>query len=314
MIYRSDIAIDPFSDLLRLASVQTLISGEFFASGAWAMQFPKPEGLKFFAILKGHCWLQLAEREPIRIDEGDVVLMHWTDTYRIASDLDAPLVDISSIIQQYETSKSAILGDGSEFHQMGGHVSLDPERGTPIAELLPPLLHIRANSPQAPVLKWLLDQLVRERSGQHLGSALLTNQLAQMLFVHMLRIYLESEDRCSCTSWLSALTDRRLLPAIKQMHAAPQRAWRLSELARATAMSRTGFAVHFKQVTGITPLTYLTRWRMMLAQYALRHEDKSLSALVNELGYGSESAFSHAFKREVGVSPAHYRSRVRAVS
>ncbi|WP_207128868.1 helix-turn-helix transcriptional regulator [Actinocatenispora comari] len=77
-------------------------------------------------------------------------------------------------------------------------------------------------------------------------------------------------------------------------------------------MSRTSFAERFRAVAAMPPLTYLGRWRMMLAQRALRDGDSGVRALAIELGYGSESAFSTAFKREVGVSPLRYRRQARA--
>ncbi|MDP4512040.1 helix-turn-helix domain-containing protein [Nonomuraea turcica] len=61
----------------------------------------------------------------------------------------------------------------------------------------------------------------------------------------------------------------------------------------------------------VPPLTYLNRWRMLLAQRALRDGDVRVGSLAVELGYASESAFSTAFKREVGESPLRYRFRVR---
>lgn len=59
-------------------------------------------------------------------------------------------------------------------------------------------------------------------------------------------------------------------------------------------------------------MTYLNRWRMLLAQRALCVGDVRVGELAFELGYGSESAFSTAFKRVVGESPLRYRLRVRA--
>jgi AraC-like DNA-binding protein len=49
----------------------------------------------------------------------------------------------------------------------------------------------------------------------------------------------------------------------------------------------------------------------MLARRALRDADVSVGSLAADLGYASESAFSTAFKREVGESPLRYRYRVR---
>jgi AraC-like DNA-binding protein len=62
----------------------------------------------------------------------------------------------------------------------------------------------------------------------------------------------------------------------------------------------------------MAPLTYLTEWRMRLAQKALREEDVSVAGLARSLGYTSESAFNHAFKRMTGYAPNRYRTAVRA--
>jgi AraC-like DNA-binding protein len=102
-----------------------------------------------------------------------------------------------------------------------------------------------------------------------------------------------------------------LRPALGLMHAEPGRRWGLEELARAAAMSRTSFAERFRTVTGLPPLTCLNRWRMLLAQRALRDGDVRVRSPALELGYASESAFSTAFKREVGESPLRYRYRIR---
>ena len=77
-------------------------------------------------------------------------------------------------------------------------------------------------------------------------------------------------------------------------------------------MSRTTFAERFKAVAGVPPLTYLLNWRMRIAERALRDEDTPVSDLGMSLGYTSESAFSNAFKREVGMAPKRYRDIARA--
>ena len=101
------------------------------------------------------------------------------------------------------------------------------------------------------------------------------------------------------------------VPGCQRSQAEPGEPWALEELARAAAMSRTSFAERFRTMAGMPPLTYLSRWRMLLAQRALRDGDVRVGSLAAELGYASESAFSTAFKREVGESPLRYRYRLR---
>lgn len=77
-------------------------------------------------------------------------------------------------------------------------------------------------------------------------------------------------------------------------------------------MSRTTFALHFRTIAGVAPLTYLTQWRMRLAERALREQNRPVAEVARSLGYTSESAFSTAFKRVAGSSPRAYRMAARA--
>jgi AraC-like DNA-binding protein len=74
-------------------------------------------------------------------------------------------------------------------------------------------------------------------------------------------------------------------------------------------MSRTAFALRFKSKVGQTPMEYLTRWRMLLADERLRHSREPVSAVALSLGYTSESAFSTAFKRVMGAAPRRHTQR-----
>jgi AraC-like DNA-binding protein len=172
------------------------------------------------------------------------------------------------------------------------------------------LIHVRAASPQATVLRWLLDQLVRERTAELPGASLASTQLAQLIFIQILRAHLEASGPLG-VGWLRALGDKRIAPALRLMHSDPARSWQLEELAKAAAMSRTTFVVRFKAVAGVPPLTYLLNWRMRLAERALRAENVPVSALALSLGYTSESAFSNAFKRTIGIAPKRYRDVAR---
>jgi AraC-like DNA-binding protein len=92
------------------------------------------------------------------------------------------------------------------------------------------------------------------------------------------------------------------------MHGRPASHWTVEDLAAACALSRTAFAVRFRAAAGIAPLAYLARWRMRLAERALRDGHEGVAAVAHAVGYSSESAFTHAFKRLVGTSPRQYRN------
>ena len=82
-------------------------------------------------------------------------------------------------------------------------------------------------------------------------------------------------------------------------------------LAMEVAMSRSGFAARFTALVGATPLQYVTNWRMRAAAGMLQHGALGTAEIAHRVGYGSEIAFSKAFKRTLGVAPGAYRRSQR---
>jgi AraC-like DNA-binding protein len=304
---------DPFSEILRFTHAESLVTGGFTAGGPWAIRFPAPEKIKFFAVVKGQCWVQIdGEPEPFHFETGDVGLMAARRSFILASTPDVAPVEAMALFSGAGRS-TAQLGDGKDFAYIGGHVMLDPTSGRLLADVLPPWIHIQAASPQATAFRWLLDQLVEERAAELPGAQLASAQLAQLLFIQILRAHLKTATVMPA-GWLRALADPRVAPALRLMHSDPGRSWHLEELAKACAMSRTTFAFHFRTVAGVAPLTYLTQWRMRLAERTLREQATPVAVVAQSLGYTSESAFSNAFKRVTGRSPRAFRRHATRLS
>jgi AraC-like DNA-binding protein len=300
---------DPLSNILKLADAQPVLSGGFTAGGSWGIHFPEPDKIKFFALIKGQCWLRIDDQEePVRVEEGDVILLSAQRSFTLSSGVDVSPLDANDIFSG-DRSKFAKIGEGEDCVQIGGHVRLDPVSGWILADALPRLIHIQAERPQASVLQWLLHQLVSEHSSEVPGAGLASSQLTQLMLIHILRVYLQTSGS-SARGLLRTVRDQRIASALRLMHSDPGHPWHLEDLAKATAMSRTAFAMYFKKVAGVGPLTYLAEWRMRLAEHALREDKISVSELAQSLGYTSESAFSHAFKRVTGIAPKHYRISV----
>ena len=69
---------DALSDVLRLVSAHSVVSGGLAAGGAWAIAFPAVGTINFFGILRGSCWLMHEGEAPQRIgaaDGGGVVVV-----------------------------------------------------------------------------------------------------------------------------------------------------------------------------------------------------------------------------------------------
>ena len=136
------------------------------------------------------------------------------------------------------------------------------------------------------------------------------DHLVDVLLVQVLRAALD-QDNAEDFGWISALTDSRIGKAISLMHGDVAYPWSLDELATAVAMSRSAFSKHFRRLVGKAPLDYLLRWRMRLARQSLGRGAAVAVAAV-QVGYSSESAFGHAFKRIYGEAPSRYGRRADA--
>jgi len=300
--------VDPLSDVLTAFDTRASLKGGVVGGGDWAIRFPAPGAIKFGAVVQGECWLAIDGCRPVRLLFGDVFVVNGRSALRLSSD---PSIDPVDAADSFAAASGPIahVGEGETFQLLGGHVQLDPAGIELLGEVLPPVVHVHAASPQAGTLAWLLGRLVGEALDNRPGAGAIIASLAQLLVIHVLRDHIEDEQLAP--GWLKVAGDRRLAPTLRLIHAEPGRSWRLEELAQVASMSRSAFAEHFKAVSGMAPLTYLTNWRMRLAQRALREGGTSLASLSSSLGYGSESAFSTAFKRVHGMSPQHYRVLVR---
>jgi AraC-like DNA-binding protein len=302
---------DQLSGMLELVEVRGLVTGGFAARGPWIARHDVEDPLKLIAMVAGRGRLTADGLDrPIELEPGDVAILNnrsWLEQEGGVGD--GPRREI---VPEADFARLAGADRGADDVVVGCRVDVDPAGQALLQKALPPVGHVRAAAATATNLRGTLDRLFDEVTANRAGSGFAIRQYGQLLLLEVLRAYLDQAELPP--GWLRLLTDERLRPAIGLMHAEPGRPWGLGELARAAAMSRTSFAERFRTVAGVPPLTYLNRWRMLLAQRALRDGDVRVGSLAAELGYASESAFSTAFKREIGESPLRYRHRVRAGS
>ena len=302
--HSSDMPTDQLSEVLRLVEARSAITGGFAVGGNWTTRFELALPLKFMAMVRGSAVLHTnGIARSIELDVGDVVVLNS----RRWATLSGGHGDGLSAEFTITEANTFVPVDGEDV-VIGGHVDVNRVGTELLVAALPPVVHVRGAD--AVQLRGLIERLYDEVVEDRIGAGFAINQHAQLLVLAVLRAYIAQAEELPA-GWLRVLADERLRPAVRLMHAEPGKPWRLEELARAAAMSRTSFAERFRVVAGVPPLAYLNAWRMLLAQRALRDAETRVGPLAHELGYTSESAFSNAFKREVGMSPLRYRAGVR---
>ena len=177
----------------------------------------------------------------------------------------------------------------------------------PLSRLLPPLILIKADQAQSLALHTTMSMLAAETAVSAPGSELVVNRLADMLFIHSIRAHIASHSEDCGNGLLRAIFDPQIGSGLRAMHEKVEDPWTVESLAAASGMSRSAFAVRFKELVGETPLEYLTGWRMQKATGLLQDGGKKLFEVAKSVGYDSDAAFSKAFKRTLGVAPREYR-------
>jgi len=303
--------MDPLSEVLSLLKPRSYIAGGFDVGGEWSARFGQHEGIKCYAVVSGQCWLAVeGVPDAVRLERGDCFLLPQGKPFLLASDLTLTPIDVVSVLRSARRPGSiAVINGGGACCIMGGHFAFTGGHAGILLGALPPIVHLQKESDKE-AMRWSLERMRKELLEPQPGSALVAEHLAHMMLVQALRLHLEGQPQGG-VGWLFALGDRQMGEAISAMHESPGHRWTLQELGERVGMSRSIFALKFKEKVGTSPMEYLTRWRMLLAGDRLTNSRDPLSDIASSLGYESESAFSTAFKRVMGCSPRQYgRGRI----
>jgi AraC-like DNA-binding protein len=297
--------VDPLSDVLSLLKPRSYAAGGFEVGGDTAIQWPKHSGIKCYAVVSGQCWLTVdGVPDAVLLTDGDCFLLPRGLPFCLATDLSLTPVDFSTFLAARSPDSKVSHNEGGRHYIVGGHFVLTGSHADMLLNSLPPIVHIRKESDKA-AMRWSLERMKEEVHDPQPGGSLIAQQLAYMMLVQALRLHLADGARGS-VGWLFALADKQMSAVLTCMHDDPGHPWTLQELAGRVGMSRSIFALRFKETVGTTPMEYLTRWRMLLAGDRLKNSDDSISLIALSLGYESESAFGKAFKRMMSCSPRQY--------
>jgi AraC-like DNA-binding protein len=297
--------MDPLSDVLSLLRPRSYMFRGLEAGGDWSLRFPATEGIRCYTVLSGECWLVVEDAdEAVRLTPGDCVLLTKRQSFRLASDTTLTPVDAMAFFSEAPEGGVAILNGGGTFSGIGGYYKFMGKHAGVLLALLPPVVHIRKESDRAR-LRWSMEMMMQELRAPQPGTSLVGQHLGHMTLVLALRLYLAEGPKAG-VGWLFALADSQMGAAINAMHNDPAHRWKLQTLADRACMSRSAFALKFKETVGEPPMEYLVRWRMMLAGDRLVNSTDSVTLIANSVGYESDSAFSAAFRRIMGCSPREY--------
>jgi AraC-like DNA-binding protein len=292
---------DPLTQIVTLLRPGAPYAKLVSASGAWRVR-REEENIVFYNLtLSGRALLEVEGRPQVLLEQGDFALIPAARRFTLSSP--EPVLPQGKFSDPVLTAPGQVrIGDPDlpvTTQQLVGHCTFAARDAGLLLTLLPDLVVIRGEARLAMLIRLVADEARALRPGRDVV-------LERLLEVLLIEAFRASGSIAAPPGLLRGLSDPHLSIALRALHADPARAWTVADLARRSGLSRSGFFARFEREVGRTPMVYLTDWRMSLAKERLRRGNGSLSEIGAALGYGSASAFSTAFAREVGQPPGQY--------
>jgi len=270
--------------------------------------------VNFHLVTDGAATVRVPGSAELRVTAGDVVVLPHDSPHTVCGERFLTVVESSIPVAEVLSGQPRTLrlgGDGSGTHIICGFFGCERLAERSFLAGLPPVFAVNLRIDDAGL--WLensVRHLLVEARSRRPGTAALLSKMAQVLFVETLRRYM-NDLPAGAVGWLAGARDPLVGGALSLLHRDPACAWTLAKLAREAGASRSVLGERFMELLGEAPLTYLARWRLQLAARLLETTSKTALQIALDVGYGSESTFNRAFKREYGIPPAKYRRRHR---
>jgi AraC family transcriptional regulator, activator of mtrCDE len=293
---------DLLSAILCAYNVKSGIYAHPTLCGNWRFGARGEGSASFHLIARGEGYLHMANSKPVQIETGDLIVLPHDDWHMLSSTERLPNHE-----PQLQTN-----GVGSPTTVLCGYFEFESGRRNPILDALPPRILI-TSSEGGSWLQYIAKLMLAEVETRAPGHRPVLDRLADTLFVMVVRHYVFSSGH-EKRGLVAAMADARLRAALDAIHRCPEKNWSLERLAQHAAMSRSVFASHFAAIVGETPIDYLTRWRMVLAERMLRDPRETVPGVMERVGYQTEAAFRKAFKRVHGYGPGRLRRLIRHFS
>ncbi len=307
---------DLVSNLLDLVRVRGTAYFSKNVESPWGMDVDQHTDLcRFHLVLAGSTWIGLQDNAACEhLLEGDFVIVPRGKAHFLDDQVGRPARTQHSIPRPSETVTpqfQKLDRCSDKTHLLCGYFQFAQEPPLAIISRMPDLLVVRkSKNYHYEQIARVIAMLQVELSHQSPSPQVVMNRLTEVMFYHAVRGWLD--DAILPGEALNALASPKLQRVLDEIHKNPSEPWTVESLAEVAGQSRTAFAAFFKEAIGLTPITYIARWRTELARKYLNESDLALDEIAIQTGYNDTSAFSRAFKRATGSSPSVFRRSSRS--
>ncbi len=326
---------DTLSEVLRSIRLRGTVFFHLQGSAPWVVESPPTSEIAaavipgaehvmaYHVVTQGSCWVGVVGAQPLRVEQGDIVLFAHGDRHVLSSTphmrAERPVdprifpahpgppyfVTVRDDQAALDVAQRVVGSENTTL--VCGFLGCDVRPFNPLIASLPRLLHERAGDDSGD--GWLAQFIRSCGAGSDRtrpGAEAVLERMSEMMLLDVVRRHLETLPE-NQTGWLGGLRDRFVGRALVLLHGRPAEDWTIDRLADEIGLSRSALHERFVQFTGQPPMQYLTSWRMQLAGGLLRQTGAEVTAIALEVGYESVAAFSRAFKRATGMAPTSWR-------
>ncbi|MDD3764011.1 MAG: AraC family transcriptional regulator [Nevskiales bacterium] len=273
---------------------------------------PQAEHLILFhLVMSGRCQILVDGHPPQWVEADHAVILPHGARHRLASDAALAGRSVTELLADADRHEDVWMlrhgGGGEPCRVQCGFLACDPQVAAPLLGSLPGVMVVSLREQGGlPWIPAMLEYAAAETAAPSAGSGAALAKLSELLFVEAVRRHLQSLSSHD-SGWLAGLRDRVVARTLALIHQDPAQDWTAETLARSVGASRSVISQRFSDLLQCPPMAYLTQWRMRMAAQMLRESSQSIERVAGQVGYRSVAAFTRAFKRELGVTPARWR-------
>jgi AraC-like DNA-binding protein len=287
-------SMDPLDDLLRGVRAEGALLGTPVLTPPYALRFVDGAALTLVAPLRGEGWVVAGDAPAQYVRPGDTAIVLGPEPFLFTDAPDRFAVPVDVRCDGSLDAKPT--DDGTTLLAGAYNVRLNlPQR---LVTELPPVLVVEADHDCSSLRNYFEERIA--------AGALGPNQTLDRLFDWLMVCTLHDWFEQNPPPWYRVLGDELLGPVLRAMHRSPEAPWTLPALANLAGVSRTTLSRRFTELTGESPLAYLTDLRMDVAADLLTEPGATVASVARRVGYADAFSFSAAFKRERGASPSSY--------
>jgi len=264
--------------------------------GQQNIRMNRHEYFEVLYLFKGSTYCHIQDK-LLLLREGDLVVIGSTLYHRLESRTATPAM------------LAALFFDPELIRSDGGRDSM--EYLTPFMRQGPDFPHVICTGTGLPsqVLEFML-RIRSELPASSPRSRLTVKTYLKTILVLLMNHYAPYTGTVDTFERQQRALDR-LVPLFNYIRDNCENKILVRDAAQLCKMSKSHFMGFFKQVTGVSFMKYLNRYRVERSQALLANTEESMANICQEVGFCDQSYFGTVFHKLVGVTPAAYRRRVQ---